>query len=136
MKYALEIITVIVIVAFSALFVIQNAHIQNTLQPGEEAWSGADSTVPHRSSNRQVIHRDSIQSGNPQARKSKHYFSVFKQRWVHLSLDTFSGTTVGEKKATDCSVTILTDMGISSLKQLVLFIIHDYSQNIPILLFC
>jgi cobalt/nickel transport protein len=42
MKYALEVITVIAIIIFAALFLIQNAYLQRTLQPGEEAWTGTD----------------------------------------------------------------------------------------------
>ncbi|RPH34878.1 energy-coupling factor ABC transporter substrate-binding protein [bacterium] len=45
MKYALEILTIITIVAFAGLFLVQNAAIQTTLEPGEEAWSGADSSA-------------------------------------------------------------------------------------------
>lgn len=45
MKYALEVILVIVLVTFAGLFLMQNAAIQNTLEPGEEAWSGADSSA-------------------------------------------------------------------------------------------
>jgi len=45
MKYTLEIITVIAILVFAGIFVVQNAHIQSTLKPGEEAWSGADSSA-------------------------------------------------------------------------------------------
>lgn len=42
MKYALELIAVIAIMIFAALFAVQNAHMQSTLKPGEEVWSGAD----------------------------------------------------------------------------------------------
>lgn len=45
MKYTLEIITIIAIVVFVGLFAVQNATIQKTLKPGEEAWSGADSSA-------------------------------------------------------------------------------------------
>ncbi len=43
MKYTLEILTITTILVFAGIFLVQNAHLQNTLQPGEEAWSGADS---------------------------------------------------------------------------------------------
>ena len=43
MKYTLEIIAIAVILVFAGLFAVQNAHIQSTLQPGEESWGGADS---------------------------------------------------------------------------------------------
>jgi cobalt/nickel transport protein len=42
MKYTLEIIFAVVVVIFAAVFLIQNAHIQSTLKPGEEAWQGSD----------------------------------------------------------------------------------------------
>lgn len=45
MKHALEIITILVLAVFAGLFIVQNAAIQTTLQPGEEAWSGADSSA-------------------------------------------------------------------------------------------
>jgi len=45
MKYTLEIITVITIIVFAGIFAVQNAHIQSNLKPGEEAWSGADSSA-------------------------------------------------------------------------------------------
>jgi cobalt/nickel transport protein len=42
MKYWLEIIAVVAITIFVAIFLIQNANIQSTIRPGEEAWGGAD----------------------------------------------------------------------------------------------
>jgi cobalt/nickel transport protein len=41
-KYTLEIIFAVVVVVFAAVFLIQNAHIQATLKPGEESWQGSD----------------------------------------------------------------------------------------------
>jgi cobalt/nickel transport protein len=45
MRYVLEIITVATIILFAGLFAFQNAEIQKSLQPGEEAWAGADSSA-------------------------------------------------------------------------------------------
>jgi cobalt/nickel transport protein len=45
MKYKGEIITIVVIVLFAAMFLFVNATIQNNLDEGEEAWSGADSSA-------------------------------------------------------------------------------------------
>ena len=42
MKYKLEIIFVVVVVVFAAIFLIQNAHIQATAKPGQETWQGSD----------------------------------------------------------------------------------------------
>jgi cobalt/nickel transport protein len=42
MKYILEIITVVAIIILAALFLVQNAQLQSTLSPGEEAWTGTD----------------------------------------------------------------------------------------------
>jgi len=42
MKYTLEIIFAVVVVIFTAVFLLQNAHIQATLKPGQEAWQGSD----------------------------------------------------------------------------------------------
>lgn len=41
-KFRLEIIFVIVIVVFAAVFLFQNAHIQATAKPGQETWQGSD----------------------------------------------------------------------------------------------
>jgi cobalt/nickel transport protein len=41
-KYTLEIITVIVIIFFIAVFLIQNAHLQPAAQTGETQWGGTD----------------------------------------------------------------------------------------------
>ena len=45
MKYGLELIVVVVIIIFAALFLVQNAQIQATLGEDEEAWGGADGTA-------------------------------------------------------------------------------------------
>jgi cobalt/nickel transport protein len=45
MKYTLEIIVVVTIIIFAGIFVLQNAQIQKNLKPGEEAWSGSDSSA-------------------------------------------------------------------------------------------
>ena len=45
MKYNLEILTIIVILVFGSVFVLQNARIQGSLQPGEVPWSGADTNA-------------------------------------------------------------------------------------------
>jgi cobalt/nickel transport protein len=42
MKYILEIISVVAIIVLAALFLVQNAQLQSTLPPGEEAWMGTD----------------------------------------------------------------------------------------------
>jgi cobalt/nickel transport protein len=42
MKYTLEILTVVAVIILAALFLVQNAHLQSTLPPGEEAWTGTD----------------------------------------------------------------------------------------------
>ncbi|MBR1369952.1 cobalamin biosynthesis protein CbiN [Methanocalculus chunghsingensis] len=42
MKYGLEIIVAVVIIAFTTIFLLQNAAIQAALPEGEEAWGGAD----------------------------------------------------------------------------------------------
>jgi cobalt/nickel transport protein len=42
MKYWLEIITVAAIVVFAILFLVQNALIQGTLKPGDQAYTGSD----------------------------------------------------------------------------------------------
>lgn len=45
MKYGLEIVVAVVIIAFAAIFLIQNAAIQAELEEDEEAWGGADGIV-------------------------------------------------------------------------------------------
>jgi cobalt/nickel transport protein len=42
MKYWLEIIVIVVITAFAVIFLVQNAHMQGSLQPGQEAFTGTD----------------------------------------------------------------------------------------------
>lgn len=42
MKYGLEIVVAVVIIAFAAIFLIQNAAIQAEPGEDEEAWGGAD----------------------------------------------------------------------------------------------
>ena len=42
MKYWLELIAVVAIIIFAAIFLVQNAAIQSTLKPGAEAWGGTD----------------------------------------------------------------------------------------------
>ncbi|MDD1671526.1 MAG: energy-coupling factor ABC transporter substrate-binding protein [Methanomicrobiales archaeon] len=42
MKYTLEVIAILAVILFAALFMIQNAGKQRTLAPGEEVWSSAD----------------------------------------------------------------------------------------------
>jgi len=42
MKYGLEIVVAVVIIAFAAIFLIQNAAIQAESGEDEEAWGGAD----------------------------------------------------------------------------------------------
>ncbi|MCQ1539139.1 energy-coupling factor ABC transporter substrate-binding protein [Methanocalculus taiwanensis] len=45
MKYTLEIIVAVVIIAFAAIFLVQNAAIQAELGDDEEAWGGADGSA-------------------------------------------------------------------------------------------
>jgi cobalt/nickel transport protein len=42
MKHGLEIIVAVVLIAFAAIFLIQNAAIQANLSEGDEPWGGAD----------------------------------------------------------------------------------------------
>ncbi|MDD1677697.1 MAG: energy-coupling factor ABC transporter substrate-binding protein [Methanomicrobiales archaeon] len=42
MKYTLEVITVLAVIVFAALFILQNAQLHRTLSPEEEAWGGTD----------------------------------------------------------------------------------------------
>jgi cobalt/nickel transport protein len=42
MKYTLELLAIIAVIVLAALFLAQNAYLQSTLPPGEEAWTGTD----------------------------------------------------------------------------------------------
>lgn len=42
MKYTLEIIALLAVVVFAGIFVVVNAQIAGTHQPGEEVWGGTD----------------------------------------------------------------------------------------------
>lgn len=42
MKYGMELAVAALIIVFAAVFLIQDAAIQATLEDGEEAWGGAD----------------------------------------------------------------------------------------------
>src|SRR5208337_2820984 len=41
-KYKLEIIFAVVVIVFTAVFLIQNANIQANAKPGQETWQGSD----------------------------------------------------------------------------------------------
>jgi len=45
MKYGLEIVVAVAIIAFAAIFLILNAAIEGELGEDEEAWGGADGIV-------------------------------------------------------------------------------------------
>ncbi len=45
MKYGLEIVVAVVIIAFATIFLIQNAAIAAELGEDEESWGGADGIV-------------------------------------------------------------------------------------------
>ena len=45
MKYWLELVVIVALIVFAAIFLVQNAQIQANLGEDDEAWGGADSSA-------------------------------------------------------------------------------------------